>query len=114
MRRQIILTVFVLIGVVSVSVPAWSQTETGGSWIPADHLVAYPQYMSVTSYLGYTAEAESPWNAGSARTLQLFGEIEVIDPNGLLGLCNETFDVRVLDEAADEVDTPSSWPRAIA
>lgn len=111
MRSGMVKTLFAAIVCICL-LPAglWAQEDPNAPWDPNTHLAPYPVMMGKTAYFSYSEQDESPWEPRAGTTLELMGEIAVLDPNGLIGLCTAPVFVSILDEAGNPVYTPFGSP----
>ncbi len=102
-------------GVVSPAVVR-AQVDVNTPWDPNTHLAAYPEGMAQARHFDYSADPELPWTPSSRVTLELSGAVDVIDPNGLIGLGPDIMGVQVQDELGQPVYVHSDhdWSRGIS
>ncbi len=104
MRSGTIKTLLVVVAF-GIMLPAglWAQEAPNTPWDPNTHLAPYPQGLAQARHFDYSGDPELPWAPSSRVTLELSGAVDVIDPNGLIGLSPDIMGVQVRDELGQPV-----------
>jgi len=102
LRKWVVLVVCLCGGAVAVEAnePA---AEPNEPWIAAEHLMAGWQSMALTTR--YFSPEGPSGNKTPQRSVSFAGRIDVLDPNGLIGLSEVATNAKALDELGDPIDT---------
>ena len=81
--------------------PAVAKEDPNAVWDPAEHLVPYWDSVAFRSRTYNWARQPDRDPNVLDRTITISGELDIVDPNGLIGLHWSTVDILVLDQDGD-------------
>lgn len=106
LRQSIV--VLCLLGIVVADEPTGATGEDpNATWVAVEHLSADWRSMGLTTTC-FNPEKPEYSSAAPGRSILFSGEVNVIDPNGLIGLSTHVTDVLVVDEAGQSIEIPGA------
>lgn len=106
LRQSIV--VLCLLGIVAADEPAGTTgQDPNETWVASEHLSADWRSMGLTTTC-FNPEKPEYSSAAPGRSILFSGEVNVIDPNGLIGLSTHVTDVVVVDEAGNSIEVPGA------